>query len=559
VIVVDPRRSRTAEEADEHHFIRPGTDACLLFAILHTLFAQELVAPGRLAAHTNGIERVRELARPFTPEAVASVCGIAAKAIYRITRELARAPRAAVYGRVGTCTQEFGTLTSWLIDVINILTGNLDREGGAMFPKAAAGSRNTTGTPGCGRGVRFGRWRSRVRGLPETYGELPVACLVEEIETPGEGQVRGLITVGGNPVLSTPDSGRLQRALEELGFMVSVDVYLNETTRHAHVILPAPSLLARSHYDLAFYQLSVRNIAHYSPPIFELDPGEIDESEILLKLIGILTGQGPNADASTIDDFITAQLIQREVETVGSRLEGRDPQELLAALQPQRGPERALDFMLRSGPYGDAFGKEPSGLTLDLVKANPHGIDLGPLEPRIPEVLRTPSGKIELAPEPIVADVERLRASLNRSISPLVLIGRRQLRSNNSWMHNLNVLVKGNDNRCTLQIHPDDAARFEIADGEAARVTSRVGSVEAPVEITDAMMPGVISLPHGWGHSEPGTSMRVAALHAGVNSNRLADEAAVEPLSGAAILNGIAVTVEKVTQRAQSAVRAGVR
>src|SRR5215216_2011606 len=254
LVVVDPRRSRTAEVADEHHPIRPGTDAQLLFALVHVLFDEELAWPGRLAELTEGIDAVRELARPFTPEAAAPVTGIAAATIRRMARELAAAEPAAVYGRIGTTTQEFGTLASWLVDVLNVLTGNLDRPGGAMFPLAAAGQRNSTGEPGRGRGVEIARWRSRVRGLPESLGELPVAALAEEIETPGEGQVRALITLAGNPARSTPNSGRLESALETLDLYVAVDIYVNETTRHADVILPVPSPLQRSHYDLAFYQ-----------------------------------------------------------------------------------------------------------------------------------------------------------------------------------------------------------------------------------------------------------------------------------------------------------------
>lgn len=272
--MIDPYRTRTAQEADAHHFIRPGSDACFLFAIVHTLFAEGLAAPGRLSEHLNGLEQVRELATAFPPEQVASVCGIPADTIRAIARELSAMPRAVVYGRIGTCTTAFGTLASWLIDVINALTGNLDREGGAMFPRAAAGGRNTTGTPRYGRGVRFGRWKSRVRGLPEYYGELPAACLTEEIETPGEGQVKALLTLAGNPALSTPNGDRLQRALGTLDFMVSVDIYLNETTRHANVILPPPTALANSHYDIALYQLAVHNVAHYSPPVFERGGGD---------------------------------------------------------------------------------------------------------------------------------------------------------------------------------------------------------------------------------------------------------------------------------------------
>lgn len=546
IVVIDPYRTRTAQEANQHHFIRPSTDAYFLFALVHTLFAEGLAAPGRLTEHLTGMDQIRDLARPFTPERAADVCGIDADAIRAIARELAAAPRAVVYGRVGTCTQTFGTLASWLVDVLNILTGNLDREGGALFPRAAAGGRNTTGIPGKGRGARLGRWKSRVRGLPEVFGELPVACMAEEIETPGEGQIKALITLAGNPALSTPNSERLQRALGTLDFMVSVDIYLNETTRFANVILPPPPPFAHSHYDLAFYQLSVQNVAYYAPPLLEHEAGTLDEWEIYLRLTGILAGQGANANLEMLDNISAMQIIQREVATPGSSIEGRDASELLAELQPLRGPERLLDFLLRSGPYGDGFGKQ-DGLSLALLREQPHGVDLGPLQARIPEVLRTSSGKIELAPQPIAADVERLRAALEHSPESsnghMLLIGRRDLRSNNSWMHNLHVLAKGKT-RCTLHMHPSDAARFALCDGAIACVTSRAGIIEIPVEITDAIMPGVVSIPHGWGHGVPGTRMHIATEHAGVNTNILADEAGIDPLSGNAILNGITVRVQ---------------
>ena len=549
VVVIDPRRTRTAEEADEHHPIQPGADALLLFALVHTLFAEGLVNPGRLAGHLNGLEEVRALAAAFAPEAVAPACRIAAEDIRRIARELAAAPRAAVYGRIGTSTQEFGTLASWLVDVLNALTGNLDREGGVLFPRAAAGGRNTTGEPGRGRGVRFGPKRSRVRGFHQVYGELPAAFLAEEIETPGAGQVRALITIGGNPALSAPNGDRLNAALATLDFMIGVDVYLNETTRHANVILPPPSPLERAHYDLAFYQLSVRNVARYSSPVFARAADQPEEWEILLRLIGILAGQGADTDIAALDDQLAAQTVEREVRGKGSRVAGRDPAEIMAALRPRRGPERLLDLLLRTGPYGDGFGADPDGLTLAKVAAAPHGIDLGPLQPRIPEVLRTPSGKIELAPEPIVADVARLRATLERPRPAMVLIGRRDLRSNNSWMHNLPALVKGDD-PCTLWLHPDDAARLGLADGATARVTSSAASADVPVHVTAAILPGVVSLPHGWGHGQPGARMGVAAEHAGVNLNRLTSDVAVEPLSGNAILNAVPVTVEAVGKAA---------
>jgi anaerobic selenocysteine-containing dehydrogenase len=528
LVVVDPRRSRTAEAADEHHAIRPGTDALLLFALVHVLFAEGLTAPGRLADLTNGIDEVEELARPFTPEAVAPATGIDAPTIRRIARELAAAESAAVYGRIGTTTQEFGTLASWLVDVLNVLTGNLDRPGGALFPLAAAGQKNSSGEPGRGRGVQIGRWRSRVRGLPESYGELPVAALAEEIETPGDGQVRALITLAGNPARSTPNSGRLERALETLDLYVAVDIYVNETTRHADVILPAPSPLQRSHYDLAFYQLSVRNVVNYSPPVLPTEPGLPDEWVTLLRLAAVAAGQPVPDDVEPFDRLVASELVRRA---------GHDVDELLAAVEPRRGPERLLDLLLRTGPYD---------LTLADLEAAPHGIDLGPLQPRLPDMLRTPSGRIELVPAPIVDDVPRLRAALTRDRNGgLVLVGRRQLRSNNSWMHNLELLVSGPE-RCTLQVHPDDAARLGLQDGATASVTSRAGELEAPVEVTDAIMPGVVSLPHGWGHDAPGARLGVAEAHAGVNSNLLADEELVDTLSGNAVLNGIPVAVAPV-------------
>jgi anaerobic selenocysteine-containing dehydrogenase len=543
LVVIDPRRSRTAELADEHHFIRPGTDAQLLLALVHVLFADGLADPGpRIGALCAGLETVRELAEPFSPDAVAPVCGIPADAIRRLAVELAQAERAAVYGRIGTCTQEFGTLASWLIDVLNALTGNLDREGGAMFPLAAAGASNASGEPRRGRGVRTGRWHSRVRGLPEIFGELPAACLAEEIDTPGDGRVRALITICGNPVLSTPNSERLDRSLDGLELMVSIDAYLNETTRRADVILPAPSPLRRSHYDLALLQFAVRNIANYSPPALPLDPSHPAEWQVLLRLTGIAAGQGPDADVEALDGAVARAMVEREIALAGSPIAAREAEEILAELEPRVGPERLLDLMLRTGPYGDRFGARADGLTLAALERAPHGIDLGPLQPRLPDALRTPSGMIELAPEPLVADVARLRETLGRRPPELVLVGRRHLRSNNSWMHNLPKLAGGPE-RCTLQVHPEDATRRGLADGGGALVSSRAGTLTARVELTDAIMPGVVSLPHGWGHSLPGTRTAVASAHAGVNSNVLTDEQVVDVPSGNAILNGIPVTV----------------
>jgi anaerobic selenocysteine-containing dehydrogenase len=554
VVVVDPRRSRTAEVADAHVFIRPGTDAQLLFALVNVLFEEGLADPGSVAQHLNGRDEVERLAGGFTPETVSEVCGVAPAEIRRLARDLAAAERAAVYGRIGTCTQEFGTLANWLVDVLNVLTGNLDRPGGAMFTLPAAGAQNTRGPSGRGRGVKTGRWSSRVRNLPEVYGELPVACLAEEIETPGEGQVRALFTMAGNPVVSTPNAARMREALESLELMVSVDIYVNETTRHADVILPAPSALYRSHYDLALYQLAARNVANYSPPVLEHDGSILHEWQTLLRLTGIAAGQGPDADIDVLDDFVAGALVQRELQDPTSALSGRSQEELMSALEPRRGPERLLDWMLRAGPYGDQFGAVSDGLTLAKLEAAPHGIDLGPLQPRIPELLRTESGKIELAPEPVVADVERLTASLARHRNGgMVLIGRRQLRSNNSWMHNVGHLVRGKD-RCTAQIHPDDAERFGLEDGGRVKVSSERGAIEVPVEVTDGIMPGVVSIPHGWGHDEEGVQLNIASEHAGANSNVLADDLAIDVPSGNAVLNGIPVELSAVRAEEPTAV-----
>ena len=373
------------------------------------------------------------------------------------------------------------------------------------------------------------------------FGELPVVCLAEEIETPGEGQIRALVTVAGNPAVSAPDSARLDRALGHLDFMVSVDCYRNETTQHADVILPPPSMLTCGHYDVALYSLAVRNVANYSPPLVSLEAGEMSEWEILLRLANVAAGAGADADPGVLDDNIVAGLVEKAVHRSPSNVLGRDAAELLGELASRRGPERILDLMLRTGPFGDGFGADPDGLSLAVLEAHPHGVDLGPLTPRVPEVLRTPSGVIELAPAPLVADVERLRAHLDdRRPDDVVLIGRRDLRSNNSWMHNVDVLIKGRD-RCTLLVHPDDAARLGLEPGGPVKVVGPGGSLVAPAEVSDEMMPGVVSLPHGWGHDFEGTALSVAATRPGVNSNLLADTEHFDPLSGNAVLNGIPV------------------
>jgi anaerobic selenocysteine-containing dehydrogenase len=547
VVVVDPRRSETAAVADRHLAIRPGTDAHLLAAVAHVLLDEGLARPGRLTEHTDGLDDLPAVLAPYTPEAVAPVCGIDAVAIRSLARDLAAAPTAAVYGRIGTCTQEFGTLASWLVDVVNLLSGNLDRVGGAMFPMGAVGQPSTKGAPGKGRGVAVGRVVSRVGRRPEAFGEFPVSALTEEIETPGEGQVRAMVTIGGNPVSSNPNAGRLDAALASLEFMVSVDPYVNETTRHADVILPPPSALEKSHYDLALLNFAVRNVANYSPAVVAPEPGRPAEWEILLRLAAIASGLGAHADVGPLDDEAARGLAKAAVRDEYGLVHGRDPDELLAAVGDRRGPERLLELMLRTGPYGDGFGARPGGLSLAVLEANPHGVDLGPLQPdRIPGLLRTPSGRVDALPAMLRDDLGRLGASLARDWdASMVLVGRRHVRSNNSWMHNVRVLTKGR-NRCTLQVHPDDAERLGLTDGAPARVRSRVGEVAVAVEVTDGIRPGVVSLPHGFGQNLPGVQLRVAQEYRGVNTNVLTDDAFLDPLSGNVALNGVPVTVEAV-------------
>jgi anaerobic selenocysteine-containing dehydrogenase len=535
IAVIDPRRTETAELADAHHFIRPGADAFLLAAMVHTLFDEGLVRLGRLEPHVAGVDEVRAAVQPFTPDAVAARCGIEAATIRSLARDLAKAGHGCVYGRLGTCTQEFGTLASWLVDVLNVLTGHLDEPGGAMFPTAAAFANNTAGKPGVGRGVATGRHRSRVSSAPEVFGEFPMGVLAEEIETPGPGQVRALVSVASNPVLSAPNGPRLAAALDSLEFMVSLDIYLNETTRHADVILPGLSPLEDSHYDVAFPQLSFRNHARYSRPVFDPPAGQPPEWQNLLRLAAIALGRGARADVLALDD----ELVAAEVR----KFAGDQTGAVLAAVGAYQGPERLLDLALRSGPFGDAFGRKPGGLTLAKVMAAPAGIDLGALQPRVPEVLRTPSGKIELAPPLLLGDLPRAAADLARAAERgLLVIGRRDVRSNNSWMHNLPLLAKG-PMRCTLLVNPADAARLGLADDAVAAVTGQGRTVRATVELSGSMMPGVVSLPHGWGHDLAGTRLSVAAERPGANLNVLLDETRRDPLSGNAVLSGAPVTV----------------
>ncbi|CAM5595058.1 molybdopterin oxidoreductase family protein [Streptomyces avidinii] len=528
LVVVDPRRTRTAALADRHLAPRPGSDALLLAALAHTLIEEKLAAPGALEELSQGIGELGAALGSFTPEAVSPACDLTAAEIRTLARELAAAPTAAVYGRIGSCTVEYGTLASWLVDVLNILTGNLDRPGGALFPLSATAPPGRPAGPG--KGFALGRWSSRVGGHPEAKGELPMAALAEEIETPGEGRIRALLAVAANPVLSAPDGDRLDRALAGLDFMVSVDPYLNETSRHAHVVLPPPPPSRSAHFDFAFNGFAVRNQARYSPAAVPLEGEGMDECEIHARLILAVSGLH-GAPPEAVDERVIADTLARAVTDPHSPLHGGDPQELARLLNGTTGPERRLDLMLRTGPYD---------LTLDDLRQAPHGIDLGPLRPRLPGVLKTRSGRIELLPDPIAAELPRLRAALAERPAALVLVGRRHLRSNNSWLHNVPALT-GGSNRCTLHVHPHDAERLGLVDGGQARITAEGGSLEVPVEVTDAVRSGVVSLPHGWGHDRAGSRLSVAAAVPGANVNQLLDGTRMDRLSGTAVLNGFPV------------------
>ncbi|WP_407285976.1 molybdopterin oxidoreductase family protein [Streptomyces sp. BP-8] len=540
--VIDPRRTRTAKLADEHLAIRPGTDALLLFAMVRVLFEEGLVDLGERAGHIVQVDEVERLAADFTPEAVAPLCDLPAERIRGLARELAAAETAAVYGRIGSTTVEFGTLTSWLVDVTAVLTGNFDRPGGLMFPLSATGAAPRPPKPG--RGFVLGRWRSRVSGHPEAKSELPIAALAEEIDTPGEGRVRAAVAIAANPVLSVPDGDRLDAALASLDFKVSVDPYLNETSRHADVVLPPPPPSRSAHFDYAFNALAVRNQARYTRPVLPLAEGRPDECEIQARLILCAGGQD-GADPALVDAMVIDAALAKAVTDPHSPVHGRQPAELAAELIGEAGAERRLDMMLRLGPYGEGFGADPEGLSLARLLDSPHGIDLGPLTPRLPAVLKTPSGAVELCPEPIAAEAARLRGRLGELPDGVLLIGRRHLRSNNSWLHNVPALV-GGSNRCTVHVHPEDAARLGLADGGAARLKGDGGEVEVPVEITDSVRPGVVSLPHGWGHDRPGTRLTVAAADPGVNVNQLNAGRLLDPLSGTAVLNGLPVVLTPV-------------
>ncbi len=517
LIVIDPRRTETAALADEHHFLRPGSDAALLLAMVNVLFVDGVASLGPISKLTNGMAEVESHVTRFTPERVGAFVGIGPATIRRLAREFAAAPSAACYGRIGTCTQRFGTLASWAVDLLNATSGNLDRPGGAMFAGSAAPFPQAPVREG--EPEPYGRWHTRVRNLPEVGGQLPSAALAEEIEGVGGERLRGLYVHMGNPVLSTPNGVRLAKALGTLDFLVCHDLYVNETSRHANVILPSTSPLERGNADVFFYPMAARNGVHWSAPALEPDPALRHPWQVLLELAARLSG----ADTAVIDDLLFRGL----AATCG--IAG----EALEQVGGSAGPERLFDLLLRSGPYG---------LTLDDL--DPHGTDLGPLEPRLPGALATPSGKIELAPARIIADLDRLEAALDEEPEALVLVGRRQMRSNNSWMHNVRALAKGRQ-RCVLLVHPSDAERCGLEAGDLATLRSRSGKVRVPVSLSDSIMPGVVSLPHGFGHTGEGTRMAIAsALQPGVNSNALTDETLLDPLSGNAVLNGIPVTLE---------------
>lgn len=547
LVVVDPIRTRTAAIADEHLTIRPGSDALWLASLAHLLSAEPAlqaaepwIDPGEWATAVQALSA-------FTPEATAPITGIDPQTTRRIADELRAAPSAAVYGRMGTTTSglaigahviPMATIASWLIDIVNISLGSLDRPGGVMFPLPVAGGPSTEGTPGSGHGVQIpGRRRTRVRGLPSALGEFPAAALAEEIDTPdpvtGE-RIRAVFVVGGNPIVSTPNQDRLTRAFQDLDLLVSVDPYLTDTSSLADVVLPVASPLTRPHHDLVFNNLAVRNQARYSPSIFEVPDGEKDESEVLGQLAAIAAGIASGHEPTTeqMDDLIAFTVASAACSDEASRAHGRTPEELLEAVSPQRGVERILDLRIRSGPYGDGFGSHADGLTLQHLREATHGIDLGPLQPRLPEVLRTPTGRIDVAPTVLVDALSDARAILveGQPRPRFTLVGRRQLRSNNSWMKGLPTLT-GGSNRPTAMINPVDATALGIGEGDAVRVSTATGSITLPASVREDVSRGCVCIPHGWSPE---------------NVNALVDVDAIDALAGTSVLSGIGVEVSPV-------------
>ena len=495
LVVVDPRRTETAELASEHLFIRPGSDAAFLLAMIHVLFRDDLVVPGPLGDFTDGLDEVAAAVSELSPDWAAPLTGIEADDIVRIAHELAEAEAGICYGRMGVSTQAYGALCQWAIQVINVATGHLDKPGGSLFTRPAMDQVVNTNPGG------FGRFASRGRGLPEFNYELPAATMVDEIRTEGEGQIRLMFTGAGNPVLSTPNGRALDEALEEVDFMISVDPALNETTRHADVILPPTSPLEHDHYDIAFHNLAIRNTARYSPAVFVKPEGAMHDWEIFSEL--------------------------------GARVAAR----LNLEPMPTYPPDRMVDAALKSGPYGEHTDWQ---LSIDKLKAHPSGIDLGPLEPSCPERLQTPNQRIQLAIAEVLADIERFVKDTDVAGDHYRLIGRRHVRDNNSWMHNHHRLMKGKP-RCQLLMHPDDVAKEGWQSGMVVTIASRVGAIDAELAASDEMMPGVVSLPHGYGHGLAGTRGEVASRHAGVSCNDITDEQFVDQLSGNAAVNGVSV------------------
>ena len=497
LVVVDPRRNETAAIADQHLPIVPGSDALLLAALLHVVFARGLDRLGHLADHVDGLAELREAVQPFAPERVAPHCAIDAPSIEALAVDFARAERAVCYGRMVTCTQRFGTLTTCLIDALNLVTGNLDRPGGSMFTSPVvdlAGLAALLGQRG-----HFDRWRSRVSGLPEFNGEIPVASMAEEMDTPGPGQVRALVVHAGNPVLAIPDGRRLDASLTRLDFMVAIDLYLNETTRHADLILPPSFGPEHDYYPILALGLSLRTVAKYAPAVLPAPSGVRHDWQIFLGLAqGLLARRG---------------LLQR----FGSRA--------LATLLGA-GPRRIIDLAVRLGPHG----LRGRGLTLDTIEAHPEGSELGPLPPVLPKALQTKGGRLRILP-PVASYFTRLAAGFAVERPPLTLISRRQQRSNNSWMHNSRRLIAGRP-RCTLLMHPEDTAARGLTAGSLVTVTSEVGSLEVAVEPSDEMIRGVVSLPHGWGHDRAGARLQVAAERSGASINDITRASSIDAVSG---------------------------
>lgn len=505
-ITVDPRKTETAHLADEHIFIQPGSDVWLLLCIIHIIFKENLMQPSQQVI--KNLDLLQTISKPYSPEFVEPLTGIPASRIHDLTLKFCSASKAVCYGRLGTCIQEFGGLASWLIQAINLLSGNFNTVGGTMFTTPALDIISLTSS--LGEQGSFNRWQSRVQNLPEFSGEFPVITLGDEIESPGEGQIKGLITIAGNPVLSTPNGARLEKLLPQLEFMVSIDIYRNETTKHADIILPTTFALERDTYDIFGCLLAIRNFSKYGKRIFSKRSEARHDWEIILQLV-------------------------KEIETVKG-------QSIKLLANPQyhllkKGPQFVLDCLLKIGPYGDKFNPLSNGLNLKKLIASPHGIDLGPLKVK-------KLNSIDIAPAIFLKDLKRLKKSESKSSDEFKLIGRRLLRSNNSWMHNSYRLVKGPP-QCTLMIHPDDAQSLDMDSGDTAIVTSRTGQIEVPIVITEDIKTGVVCLPHGWGHHRKGIKQQTAQQFAGVSFNDISDQLFFDQLTGNASLNGISVSIKK--------------